>query len=34
MYNGEITEVSPPEEMFSNPKHEKTQQFLKSIING
>jgi polar amino acid transport system ATP-binding protein len=34
MYNGEITEVSSPEEMFSNPKHEKTQQFLKSIING
>jgi len=34
MYNGEILEVSSPEKMFSNPKNEKTQQFLKSIISN
>ena len=34
MYNGEILEESSPEEMFSNPKHEKTKSFLKSILNA
>lgn len=34
MYNGEILEDAKPSEIFTNPKHEKTQQFLKSIINA
>lgn len=32
MANGEILEVATPEEMFSNPKHELTRQFLSSIL--
>lgn len=34
MYNGEILEESSPAEMFTNPKHEKTKLFLKSILNA
>ena len=34
MYNGEILEDSKPSDIFTSPKHEKTQQFLKSIINA
>ncbi len=34
MYNGEILEESKPSEMFTNPKHEKTKSFLKSILNA
>jgi polar amino acid transport system ATP-binding protein len=32
MADGEILEVAPPEEMFTNPKHEKTKQFLNSVL--
>ncbi len=34
MHNGEIIEQSSPDEMFTNPKHEKTKAFLKSILNA
>lgn len=32
MADGEILEVSSPEEMFNNPKHDKTKQFLNSVL--
>lgn len=32
MYEGSILEVSSPDEMFTNPKHERTRQFLQSIL--
>lgn len=32
MGDGEILEEGPPEEIFSNPKHEKTKQFLNSVL--
>jgi polar amino acid transport system ATP-binding protein len=34
MANGEILEAGRPDEMFSNPKHEKTKAFLKSVLNA
>ena len=34
MANGEILEASSPDEMFTNPKHEKTKAFLKSVLNA
>jgi polar amino acid transport system ATP-binding protein len=34
MYNGEILEDATPAEIFTAPKHEKTQSFLKSILNA
>ncbi|MDK2867902.1 MAG: polar amino acid transport system ATP-binding protein [Clostridiales bacterium] len=34
MYNGEILEDATPAEIFTAPKHEKTQTFLKSILNA
>lgn len=34
MHNGEILEESSPNEIFTNPKHEKTRIFLKSILNA
>ncbi|MCD8049428.1 MAG: amino acid ABC transporter ATP-binding protein [Clostridia bacterium] len=33
MYDGEITEVGSPDEIFTNPKDPKTQAFLKSVLN-
>lgn len=32
MADGEILEVSTPEEMFTNPQHELTKKFLKSVL--
>ncbi len=32
MDNGVIVEKAPPQEMFSSPKHERTQSFLKKIL--
>ena len=32
MADGKIVEEGTPEELFSNPKNEKTQQFLKSVL--
>ena len=32
MADGEILEEATPEEIFDNPKHEKTKQFLKSVL--
>lgn len=32
MYDGMIVEEGSPEEIFTNPKHERTRQFLKSIL--
>ncbi|MDN3659562.1 amino acid ABC transporter ATP-binding protein [Vibrio agarivorans] len=33
MDEGEILEVATPEELFSNPKHQRTQQFLNQILS-
>ena len=33
MDNGNIIEEGSPDEMFNNPKHERTKRFLKQIIN-
>lgn len=33
MYQGEILEEAPPSEIFSNPKNDKTRNFLKSVLN-
>ncbi len=32
MYQGVVHEEGPPEQIFANPQHERTQQFLSSII--
>lgn len=32
MYDGKITEIGTPEEIFSNPQNPRTQQFLQSIL--
>ncbi len=32
MYDGEIEEIGTPDEIFNNPKSEKTRQFLQSIL--
>ena len=32
MYDGYILEEGTPEEIFSNPKHERTRQFLQSVL--
>ena len=32
MDQGQILEVAPPSEIFSNPKHPRLQQFLKQIL--
>ena len=34
MDQGEIVELAPPEEFFSNPKEERTQQFLNQILQN
>ncbi|GAO76260.1 MULTISPECIES: amino acid ABC transporter ATP-binding protein [Meiothermus] len=34
MYGGVVHEEGPPEQIFSNPQHERTQQFLSSIIEA
>lgn len=34
MYQGVVHEEGPPEQIFSNPQHERTQQFLSSIIEA
>lgn len=33
MDQGEILEMAPPEQLFSNPKHPRTQQFLQQILS-
>lgn len=33
MADGNIVEDAPPQEMFNKPKHQRTQQFLKSVLN-
>lgn len=33
MYEGRIVEDAPPEEIFSNPKNERTKVFLQSVLN-
>lgn len=33
MADGNIVEDAPPKEMFNKPKHKRTQQFLKSVLN-
>jgi polar amino acid transport system ATP-binding protein len=32
MYDGEIEEIGTPDEIFNNPKSDKTRQFLQSIL--
>lgn len=32
MYEGTVLEVSTPDEMFTNPKNERTRQFLQSVL--
>jgi ABC-type polar amino acid transport system ATPase subunit len=32
MAEGQVLEVAPPDEFFSAPKHERTQQFLSNIL--
>ena len=32
MYDGQILEVAPPSEMFTNPQNERTRQFLQSVL--
>ncbi|MBP3704982.1 MAG: amino acid ABC transporter ATP-binding protein, partial [Clostridia bacterium] len=32
MYDGVILEEGAPEEIFQNPKHERTRQFLQSVL--
>jgi polar amino acid transport system ATP-binding protein len=32
MYDGMILEEAPPQEMFQNPKHERTKAFLKAVL--
>lgn len=34
MYEGVVHEEGPPEQIFTNPQHERTQQFLASIIEA
>ncbi len=34
LYGGVVHEEGPPEQIFSNPQHERTQQFLSSIIEA
>jgi len=31
--NGDIIESGPPEEIFTNPKHERTQTFLSRVLS-
>jgi general L-amino acid transport system ATP-binding protein len=31
MAEGEVVEIAPPEQFFSNPQHERTRQFLSQI---
>ena len=31
--DGQICEAAPPEQLFEHPQHEKTQQFLRSVMN-
>jgi general L-amino acid transport system ATP-binding protein len=32
MDHGQIVEIAPPEEFFSNPKNERTQLFLSQVL--
>ena len=32
MYNGTILEEAPPEEIFTNPKNERTKAFLQTVL--
>lgn len=32
MYDGQILEVAPPSEIFTNPQNERTRQFLQSVL--
>ena len=32
MYDGAILEEGPPQEIFTAPKHERTRQFLQSVL--
>jgi ABC-type histidine transport system ATPase subunit len=32
MHDGRIVEVGPPEELFGNPKEQRTKEFLDSIL--
>jgi polar amino acid transport system ATP-binding protein len=34
MDEGQIIEEAPPEELFSNPKHERTKLFLSKVLQG
>jgi ABC-type histidine transport system ATPase subunit len=34
LYDGQIEEEAPPQELFSDPKSERTQKFLRSIIEA
>ncbi len=31
--DGKICESAPPEQLFEHPQHEKTQQFLRSVMS-
>lgn len=33
MYDGSILEVAPPDKLFSNPEHERTKQFISSVLS-
>jgi polar amino acid transport system ATP-binding protein len=33
-YQGKIAEEGPPQEMFSNPKNERTRQFLRAVLEA
>ena len=32
MYDGVVLEEGKPDEIFTNPKHERTRQFLQSVL--
>ena len=32
MYEGRVLEDASPDEIFKNPKHERTKQFIKSVL--
>ena len=32
MYDGQALEIAPPSEIFTKPKHERTKQFLQSVL--
>jgi polar amino acid transport system ATP-binding protein len=33
-YQGKIAEEGPPQEMFSNPRNERTRQFLRAVLEA